>query len=287
MSDRERLTKAERREIARRERREKEQAEAKAQTRRRILSAVTAVAAIAGVAALFWFTRETDPVVGEITISESAAEQALQAAGCETVPATTTGNAEHLSEPAPPAEQLYQNLPTASGPHLPIVSPVGAFDDPLDERITTHNLEHGAIVVWHEPGYAEAGAIRDWVEDRNDAGFSRESGAGLIAAPYERGIAPGKNVALRAWGQAVNCAEFDQTVADAFVIRYFGSHGQAPEAFFGEYPEGVLTFEGGGEGEPEPAPTATDEPATGEGTVPPPTEPASPSGEETASPSPS
>lgn len=258
MADRERLTKAERRERARRERREKEEAEAKAQQRRRIMTVLITIAAIAGIFSLFWFTREP-PAEGDITIARAAAEEAFQAAGCQEVTATTGGNAEHLSEPAPPPEQLYQQFPTASGPHFPATAPIGAFDDPLDERLTTHNLEHGSIVAWYASGYAQADEVRAWAEERNRAGFDRGSGAGIIAAPYERGLPPGKNVALRGWGVAVDCEEFDRTVADAFVIDNFGTHGQAPEAAFGEYPEDVLSY-AGEDGATEPAPTTTDEP---------------------------
>lgn len=262
MAERERLTKRERRERSRAERRRKEELAAKQTRRRRILGTLVAVAVVGGVIALLVLTREPPAEVG-IVIEPQAVEEAAQAADCAD-PQLPTLEAGHLSEPAPPADELYPQRPTSTGPHFPTTSPVGAFDDPLDERFTTHNLEHGAVVAWFDAERTQTrdgGQIREWAQERNRAGFRGNAGTGIIAAPWDGELPNDAAVSLRAWGAAFDCARFDQTVADAFVIANFGTNGRAPERSFAPFPEGVLRF-GEGAVNPAPSPPAATAPVT-------------------------
>lgn len=262
MADQERLPKRERRELARRERKEKEAAAARQARRNRALSAVITVAVVAGIAAMLWFTREPAAETG-IEVSPAAAEQALVTAGCEPIQMPIPEDLGHLSEPAPPPEQLYPQRPVHSGRHFGVTAPVGVADEPLDERFTTHNLEHGSVVAWYDPQRLEAdvvGQLEDWAEARNRSGFRGASGAGILVSPWEGGFGTSdKPLALRAWGRALDCDRWDRTVADAFLIANFGTHGRAPESSIARYPEDVLSF--GEEEAPTPGPTGSPSPS--------------------------
>ncbi|HEX2026672.1 MAG TPA: DUF3105 domain-containing protein [Nitriliruptorales bacterium] len=262
MADQERLPKRERREQARRERREKEAAAARQARRKRAVSAALTVAVVAGIGAMLWFTRAPAAETG-IEVSSAAAEQALVTAGCEPIQMPIPEDIAHLSEPAPPPEQLYPQRPVHSGRHFGVTAPVGVSGEPLDERFSTHNLEHSSVVVWYDPQRLEEdvrGQVEDWAEARNRAGFRGRSGAGILVSPWEGAFGTSdKPLALRAWGQALDCDGWERTVADAFLIAHFGTHGRAPESSIAGYPEDVLSF--GGEEAPTPGPTGSPTPS--------------------------
>lgn len=268
MAEERRLTKKERREKRRRERQREEAAEQRQERRRRMLAIGGTAVAIAGIVALIVFTGGSSGETG-IVIDPAEAQQASQSAGCTTpqVPAQS-GAADHINPAeAPPASQLYPVRPTASGPHFPTQHPTGVYDDPIDERATTHSLEHGGVIVWYVPDAVDGqtvSQIEDWANGRNSAGFNVNPrfGAGIIAAPFPDGTSTGNPVALRAWGVAVDCAQFNETVADSFLINNFASHGQSPEGGGIAYPEDVLSFS---EGDQSPA-TDGQSPAGGEQT---------------------
>lgn len=259
MADDERLTKKERREQRRRERRAQEAEQARRERRRRLLTIAGTVAAVLAVAAVFWFTREPPTPDETIVVQAAEAQEAVEAAGCEPVDIPPPASAAHLDEPAPPAEELYPVRPTAAGPHFGRTAPVGAHDEYVDERETTHNLEHGSTVVWWDPQLVEDPApIEGWAETRGRMGFSAAAGqmgtgAGIIAAPFETALDSGKAIALRAWGVALDCDEWNETLADAFLASNYGTHGQAPERSIAPYPEEALRLEGG---EEQPSPGA-------------------------------
>jgi hypothetical protein len=242
----ERLTKRERQERARQERKQRETRQVKEKEQRRWLVIVGVIAAIAGIGALLWFTQE-GPVETDIVVAASAVEQAATTAGCEELPLAPPQTTAHLSEPAPPPEQLYPDRPAHSGPHFAGVSPVGTFDSPLDERLVLHNLEHGAITVWYDADQItpqDRNALESWADERNRAGFHGRGGAAIIVSPYPQALDSGKTLAFRAWLVAVDCDGFDQNVADAFLAQHYGTRGVAPERAFAPYPDGVVELDG-------------------------------------------
>ena len=279
MAEERKLTKKERRAKARAERKRQEAEEAKKARRQRWTTYGVTALVIAFVA---WIVWTADPfgggetVAGE-TLSVAAYEEARQSAGCEVVSDEALPNANHV-EPAtaPPASTLYAGAPrpTHSGPHYATVHPVvqDGFDSQAEERALTHNLEHGAVIVWYDPEQVDSiGTIEDWAEGLNQSGFAfPNSGGAVFVSPYtDPGISSGKPLALRAWGIAVDCDSWDETVGNGFVIEHFGTHGISPENRFSPYPEDVLAFSDreiednpqGGTETHAPAPTDTGEPS--------------------------
>ncbi len=183
-------------------------------------------------------------------ISQDAALQARADAGCETIAneEPVADSTHHEIASAPAADAMYGTTvrPNHSGPHYSSYSEPfgGAPRDPADERSLTHNLEHGAIIVWVDEAIAGDGVlgeVEDWVRSRMDMGYTSTGGGHIFVSKYN-GITSGKPIALRAWGVAVDCDEWSPLFADSFVIDYFGTHGNAPERPLSPYPENALHF---------------------------------------------
>lgn len=254
MAERERLPNKERRNQAREERKRREAAAAakrkKGGLRNGLIGAgiVVVVGAVLAQAFLGGPTSIDDAIL----VSSSDADAARQAAGCEVLVdrEPLADRTHHEAASAPSADALYGGgvRPTHSGPHTVQFHPIvtAGADSQLDERSTTHNLEHGSVIAWYDPEQVDdAGAMGDWSATLNNNGFTNpRGGAAVMVAPYtDPGISSGKAIAFRAWGVAMDCDSWDETVANAFVIDHYGTHGIAPERPLGPYPEGVLEYE--------------------------------------------
>jgi hypothetical protein len=253
MAEQDRMTKAERREQRRLERIEEEAAAKVAASRARVRNAlvgVVSVAAIGGLVALAVGNGTVD-LANAVTLTVAEGEAAQAAAGCEVLSTSALSDRTHY-EPntIPVAETIYtEGRPTNSGPHYSRTNGVigGVADTPLAEEATTHNLEHGAVIVWFDPDQVDGSdvdAIDDWLNTFNDSGFAQaNTGAGLFASPYEEpGIDSGKAIAVRAWGVSMDCDTWDETALNAFVIDHYGTNGIAPENSLGPYPAEVLAY---------------------------------------------
>jgi hypothetical protein len=254
VAERERLTNKERRALGREERKRKEAEAAKRRKRDQLRNGLItfAIVAVVGAVVLQAFLPDGNELDEAILVSSSAAEVARVNAGCQVVvdrePLPDRTHFENTQAPDP--DTIYGEVrPTHSGPHTIGVHPVlPAADRQIDEVSTTHNLEHGTIIVWWDPDQTDRptrNAIGSWSETLNANGFRRDiGGIGILTAPYEDpGISSGKAIAFRAWGTAMDCDEWDETVAHAFVIEHFGTHGIAPERLSAPFPTEVLVFE--------------------------------------------
>lgn len=191
-------------------------------------------------------TSTTPSPPAALDTSASATAAAFDAAGCEVLverePLEDRSHVE-ADEVADLGELWPEVRPTHSGPHSARVHPVVARSgSQLDELATTHNLEHGAILVWWDPDRVsteEARAIGDLADWLHASGYLREeAGIGILTAPYEDpGLPADVAVAYRAWGTAVDCAAYDEAVALAFVRDNFGTAGIAPERNLAPTPE--------------------------------------------------
>lgn len=176
-------------------------------------------------------------------------EARAEAAGCElAVDGEPLEDRSHLDpDEAPPPDALYPSRPPHSGQHYGTVLPLpaGVATVPIDERAVLHNMEHGSVVVWFDPERVDgdaAEALADWWRSRSDLGFTSDAGGAVFASPLPADVDDAPAVALRAWGVAVDCAQFDPLVADGFLADHWGSRGAAPEANLSPYPKGSLTF---------------------------------------------
>ena len=241
------MTKAERKEAARRQRIEIERRMARARRNRWIALAVAFVV-VAGVA-VFVVTRPK-PASTSSSPAEllAASTDASKTAGC--TPVHTVGPYQPENEDRAhigtggslavmPRLSTYRSTPPTSGPHnqTPLDAGVYSSPPPIDQAI--HSLEHGAAIVWYAPDVSGDELAR--IET-----FYRRAGVGshVIVAPYDypdqgtAGALPsGVEMALDSWHHLEMCARVNLSVAFGFTARYaappFGQEqylGDAPEA---------------------------------------------------------
>ena len=245
-------TKKQRRAQARSERRNRSEREAKQRRWERIRRAGVAGLSLIVAAGFIWQAYFTGPASLDdaILVQSDEADAAHQQAGCQVLaerdPLPDSSHFEATDQP--PGDLIYPDIrPTHSGPHTSQTLPpiTGGTSSQIDEMVVTHNLEHGSVVVWYDPDQIDQGTADEmgqWSRLLNDNGFVGQAGAAIFVSPYEEpGISSGQAIAFRAWGTAVDCDEWDETVANAFVADNYGTRGIAPEATaFAPYPSGVL-----------------------------------------------
>jgi hypothetical protein len=235
----ERLTKAERKEQARRERIELQRKAARSRRNRRIVVVGLAVV-VAGVA-IFAFTRPGTEVPSPQELLANV-EDARAQAGCGEIqdvgPFQPRAQDQAHVEAIPPLS-AYASTPPASGPHSEITFGAGVYSTPPPLERVLHSLEHGAAVVWYAPDSSEQelDRIRAFYEDQ-------EVGGRVIVAPYDypqqgvAGVLPaGAQMSLVAWHHVQSCERLDLAAAFGFSSSYaappFGQQqyrGNAPEA---------------------------------------------------------
>ncbi len=238
-TSKQRLTKAERKEEARRQRVELQRKMAASRRNRRIAIALVVVLT-AGVGA-FALLR---PKEAAATPSEllASVDQARQTAGCGKIEDVgpfqpKSQDRAHIVAQLPLSK--YASVPPTSGPHNPVPYGAGVYSTPPPIDRVIHSLEHGAAIVWYSPDVSgeELDRIRTFYE-------GSEVGSRVIVAPYDypdqgaAGSLPaGSQMALVAWHKMQTCARVSLAAAFGFTSSYaappFGQHaylGEAPEA---------------------------------------------------------
>ena len=240
-TSKQRLTKAERKDEARRQRVELQRKMARGKRNRRIAIALVVVIA-AGVGA-YVITR---PKPAEASPQEllAAAPQATTAAGCgkvENVGPFQPKDRDRAHVSAAIDLSQYPSVPPASGPHNPIPLGAGVYGAPPAIDRAIHSLEHGAAIVWYSPDASgpELQKIKDFYA-RTDI----DVGSRVIVAPYDypdqgaAGTLPGgAQMAMVAWHYVQTCARPNLAAAFGFTSSYaappYGKQtykAKAPEA---------------------------------------------------------
>jgi hypothetical protein len=226
-----RLTKAERKEQARRER-EELQRKLASKRRARTVGIVAGAAVIAAVVVAATLLPSGGDSPEPAQLLRQAAAAAAEA-GCGEVATTpdydpadndrshmTTGQIEPLSS--------YPTIPPASGPHADVPLPAGVYDSLTQPQLyqAIHSLEHGATIVWYDPAAPATRTARiiDFYDRRlQDAQVGQDR---VIVAPYDfpgdpAGILPeGAEMALVSWHRLRSCASIDLAVAFDFTSQY-------------------------------------------------------------------
>ena len=111
---------------------------------------------------------------------------------------------------ASPPSEIYPDRPTTSGPHMPLTAATGVYEQPVDARLSTHNLEHGYVVVWHDPQASTESVedLRGWAQEQIDGDFPK-----MIVAPYFEELPGEAGFVSAAWGVRRQCEPFDRDIA--------------------------------------------------------------------------
>jgi len=134
----------------------------------------------------------------------------IEALSPEHIPVGQTGN--------------YNSVPPTSGQHWQQLgvapAPWGIKDTNLPNEVTTHNLEHGGIVIaYNNLTTAEVDQLKTVVKNLMSSGFPK-----VILEPYPK-LSDAK-VALTAWSWLYKLPNVDQTQ----IVRFFRAHYDPVEA---------------------------------------------------------
>ncbi len=238
-TSKQRLTKAERKEEARRQRVELQRKMAKSRRNRRVAIGVVLVL-VAGVAA-FALTRPKEARAEPEELLANV-DKARETAGCgkvEDVGAYQPKSRDQAHVTTQPPLSTYPSVPPASGPHNAIPYGAGVYTTPPPIDRVIHSLEHGAAIVWYAPDSSgkELDRLRSFYE-------GSDVGDRVIVAPYDypdqgaAGSLPaGTQMALVSWHKVQTCTSVNLAAAFGFTSSYaappFGERpyrGAAPEA---------------------------------------------------------
>ena len=109
-------------------------------------------------------------------------------------------------------------IPPTSGSHDSTPSRYGFLGGPLVAEAVVHNMEHGAVVLWYQPGDPTlAGQVNQLVRELGERCVVAGSFAQMSFA-----------VAATVWGQVLPLERFDRDALLEFAREYRGERG--PEA---------------------------------------------------------
>jgi hypothetical protein len=154
----------------------------------------------------------------------------LNSAAFQVQPGTTIGTQQPLLDPQHiPVGQpgSYNSVPPTSGQHWsqPGVAPApwGIKDANLPNEVTTHNLEHGGIVIaYNNLSSAETDQLKSTVRALMNGTYRK-----IVLEPYP-GLTDAK-VALTSWGWLLKLQTVDQIQIVQFTRAHYSDQNFAPE----------------------------------------------------------
>lgn len=118
----------------------------------------------------------------------------------------------------------YQRIPPTSGTHYPTTVEAGLYDQTPPLGALVHSLEHGAVVIYYDPG-----GIDQATEDSLEAFASTHTGTWLsvivVPMPEEGPNAP---VVLTAWRHSLRIDDYEPETVRAFLAEYLGRGPENP-----------------------------------------------------------
>jgi hypothetical protein len=214
----------------RRERREKQKRQRQRQPQKRRSSGGMTNQIIIGVFVLGALVLAGAGLNAAGVFQPPAAAIDLNSADFQIPAGTTIGTQQPLLNPehiVPPAKGSYNTVPPTSGQHYNQagLAPAtwGIKDSTLPNEVTTHNLEHGGIVI----GYAnltpaETDQLKSIVRALMNGTYRK-----IILEPYPLTNA---KVALTSWGWLLNLQSVDQIQIVQFTRAHYSDPNFAPEA---------------------------------------------------------
>jgi len=123
----------------------------------------------------------------------------------------------------------YPSLPPTSGQHWPspqAPAPWGIKTAVLPFEVTTHNLEHGGIVILYSSDLVSGDVeiLRGLVRQLSASGFPK-----IVLEPWPD-MPKDSKVILTAWNWILKLPAIDQAQVIKFTRAHHGSAGEAPEA---------------------------------------------------------
>jgi hypothetical protein len=214
----------------RRERREKQKRQRQRQPQKRRSSGGMTNQIIIGVFVLGALVLAGAGLNAAGVFQPPAAPIDLNSADFQIPAGTTIGTQEPPLAPehiTPPAKGSYNTVPPTSGQHYNQagLAPAtwGIKDSTLPNEVTTHNLEHGGIVIGYANlSAAETDQLKSIVRALMNGTYRK-----IILEPYPLTNA---KVALTSWGWLLNLQSVDQIQIVQFTRAHYSDPNFAPEA---------------------------------------------------------
>lgn len=131
----------------------------------------------------------------------------------------------------------YSSLPATSGPHWPpnAIANWGVYSTPQPETQLVHNLEHGGIVIWHDPELPadQVDELAAYVDAQVAQGVGGRYK--FILSPWGGEQELPSPIVVTAWLYLLELDEVDTGAIDEFAGEHYGI---APEPGGGPLPPG-------------------------------------------------
>jgi hypothetical protein len=119
----------------------------------------------------------------------------------------------------------YSSVPATSGPHWDPsgIAGWGVYDTPQPESQLIHNLEHGGIVIWYDPGSVdqqEIDAMAQLVERQNAQGVGGRYK--WILSPWGESEPLPAPIVATSWNWLLEQDEMDIGAIEAFADEHYG-----------------------------------------------------------------
>lgn len=238
------LSKRERQKQRRQQKLAEQAAAARAARSRRLLATGLVVIVVLAVVAFFGLNFLSERRANQAAIAAAAARQdELGCTDIESIPDEGQGHLDGGQYAANPPDVLYSSRPATSGQHSPGVVSSGVFDKVIDERLTTHNLEHGYVTFWYDEDAPQdqVEALKMFANEQLEGSYPK-----IIVAEYFESLPDDVNFSTVAWGFRQDCEQFDEGTGLAFLTEHHGLSGIAPE-------KNLPAHLGGGQGVLDPA----------------------------------
>jgi hypothetical protein len=123
----------------------------------------------------------------------------------------------------------YDSVPATSGPHWNTPANWGVYSlaNPAAESQVVHNLEHGGVVIWYQPGQAseeDVAALTSYVQQQVQSAKFK-----VILSPWT-GEDFGHPIAVTAWNWLLYLDSADTSKIRTFLNDHYGD---APEPYGG------------------------------------------------------
>ena len=179
----------------------------KGATRINVALAAVAAAVVVAFSVLWWHGSQAE---GRFLALAAEGQAAL-----DRVKTFRNDGRTHLQ---PGERHIYGSAFPTSGPHDPVPTDPGFYQQAQRPTQIVHALEHGNIVIYYDdPGAEVLDQIKDWVALYDGAWD------GVIATPSS-GL--GSKIVLTAWRKTLSQDRFDPAAAAAFIDAF---RGRGPE----------------------------------------------------------
>ncbi len=111
----------------------------------------------------------------------------------------------------------YDSNPPAGGPHYAETAHVGIYGRAPSDGYLVHSLEHGAVIIWYQPGLSEA-EIKQLKNIYDSVPVNKK-----IMVPRESLNVP---VALSSWGRVLKLSSINESEIKEFMET---NYDRAPE----------------------------------------------------------